>query len=254
MAIIQDVKPTRVESGYVEAPFDVAKAELEANRYKLISLEQFAQTRIDQGKDSHVANGGAYTREGFLYVPQRGIFLVRNSPINANAKEATQAHREGREYFLTAEQVEEALKDSVQFKDSSSIPTRRFGEDEKTVFAFRQTAGKYGEFLKEAGIKEIPVYLASLGNKPFARQAWLRRLVDDDGSGLSGSKRVLDYNYAVRGVRIASADEGSASVPRKIITVESLLEEASRTSSFAPNQVKILGNILEQRGYIITPK
>lgn len=252
MAIILDVKPTAVSSGYVEKPFDEAKAELEQDGYQIISLEQFARLRREQGKESHVANYGAYVKEGFLYVPQRGIFLVRNSPIMANAKEATQAHREGREFYLTNEQVEEALKDFVQFKDSKAIPTNRFGDDERTRFAFREEAEKYGEFLKQAGIKEMPVYLASVEKKPFARQAWLLRLVGGDRSALYGDVRGLYCNYVVRGVKFASADEGSASAPRKIITIEDLLEEGNRTSSLAPDQIKIIGNLLEQRGYRIT--
>lgn len=252
MTIIQDVKPTRTLSGYVEEPFDEANTELEADGYRLISLEQFANLRIEQGKDSHVANYGAYTREGFLYVPQKGIFLVRNSPIIANAKEATECHREGREFYLTNEQVEEALRESVQFKDSSSIPTKRFGENDIAVFAFGRNAQKYGDFLKEAGTNEMPVFLASIGKIPFAMQAWLHWLDVGSRSGLDGDNWGLDCGNAVRGVKFTSADEGSASAQRKIISVEDLLEEASRTSSFAPDQIKMLGNILEQRGYGIT--
>ena len=136
MAIIQDVRPTRMESAYVERPFDEAKAELEAHGYNLVSLEQFAELRIAQGKDSHAANYGSYAKEGFLYVPQKGIFLVRNSPILANAEEATNCHREGKEFYLTPEHVEESLVHSIQFKDARSIPTHRFTEDERTSFAF----------------------------------------------------------------------------------------------------------------------
>jgi hypothetical protein len=201
MTIIQDVKPTGTDSAYVEKPFDEAKAELEANGYNIISLEQFAKLRIAQGKDSHVANYGSYVKEGFLYVPQKGIFLVRNSPILANAKEATACHRKREEFYLTQEQVEESLANSVQFKDASSTPTNRFAEDERTAFAFGETAGKYGEFLKESGIIEMPVYLSNIEKKPFARQAWLHRLGAGCRSGLYGDGGDLSYDVAVRGVR-----------------------------------------------------
>ncbi|MFA7708386.1 MAG: hypothetical protein WCX73_05540 [Candidatus Pacearchaeota archaeon] len=217
MTIIQDVKPTGTDSAYVERPFDEAKAELESNGYHIVSLEEFAKVRIAQGKDSHVADYGAYVKEGFLYVPQKGIFLVRNSPILANAKEATECHKKGKEFYLTDTQVEEALTNSVQFKDSKSIPTNRFAEDERTAFAFGETAKVYGEFLKEAGIKEMPVYLASLENKSFARQAWLRELGDDYRSGLSGGG--LYYSYAVRGVREIGLNNSENYTPEKISLV-----------------------------------
>ena len=251
--IIQDVKPAGTASAYVEKPFDEAKTELEANGYEIISLPQFAKLRIDQGKDSHVANYGAYTREGFLYVPQKGIFLVRNSPIMANAKEATQCHRSGKEFYLTNEQVEEALKNSIKIKNSKAIPTNRFGENELTAYAFGDSAEAYGNFLKQAKINEMPVWLANVTDKAFARQAWLHWLDSDSQSDLNGNYRNLGYD-AVRGVRNASADEGSASTPRKIISIETLLNEASRTESFAQDQIKILNNILEQKGYIITKR
>src|SRR3989344_6163338 len=174
--INQDVKPTGIDSAYVEAPFDEAKAELEADGYEIISLKQFADLRIAQGKDSHVANYGAYVKEGFLYVPQKGIFLVRNSPIMANAKAATKCHRNNSEFYITPEEVEETLKDSVEVKNSNPIPTNRFGDEELKAYAFGDSAKAYGEFLREAGIKQMPIYLASMEKKPFARQAWLHRL------------------------------------------------------------------------------
>ena len=213
MVIIQDVKPRITESAYVEKPFDEAKAELEAKRYEVISLEEFARLRTELGKEHHISKWGSYTREGFLYVPQKGVFLVRNSPILANAKKATDCHRNGSEFYLTDEQVEQSLASSVQFKDANSIPTNRFAEDERTVFAFGESAGKYGEFLKEAKIAEMPVYLANVEKKSFARQAWLHRLDEGYGSELDGGNWGLHFNDAVRGVRHASADEGSASHP-----------------------------------------
>ena len=93
MTIIQDVKPTGMDSAYVEKPFDEAKKELETNGYRVASLEEVAKLRISQGITSHVTNCGSYVREGFIYVPQRGIFLTKKSPIMTNAKKATNCHR-----------------------------------------------------------------------------------------------------------------------------------------------------------------
>ena len=234
MTIIQDVKPTGTDSAYVERPFDEAKAELEANSYNIISLEQFAKLRIAQGKDSHVANYGSYAKEGFLYVPQKGVFLVRNSPILVNAKQATVCHRNRREFYLTQEQVEESLANSVQFKDASSIPTNRLAEDERTAFAFGETAGKYGEFLKESGIVEMPVYLFNIEKKPFARQAWLLRLVGDYRSVLFGNYRYL-YYFTVRGVRNVEPRSGETV---SAIFTPSLTDIAKYSRQFVPEFVR----------------
>ena len=81
------------------------------------------------------------------------------------------------------------------------IPTKRFGEDELTNYAFGKSAKEYGEFLKEAGIKEMPIYLANIGTAPFARQAWLHGLDSGDWSGLLGDISSLNFDDAVRGVR-----------------------------------------------------
>jgi len=235
MAIIQDVKPIGVESGYIERPFDEAKAELEDSGYHISSLEEFVKLRIVQGKDSHVSAFGAYVREGFLYVPQKGMFLTKNSPIMANAKEATKCHRNGREFYLTSEQVEESLANSVEFKNSNSIPTDRFAEDERTVFAFGETAKAYGELLKEAGIKNMPIYLANTENKPFARQVWLHRLVDDCRSELGGDNWGLCYYYAVRGVRNVEPRSGETVLR---ISAPTLADITAYSRKFVPEGIR----------------
>ncbi|MDP3917287.1 MAG: hypothetical protein Q8Q42_03290 [Nanoarchaeota archaeon] len=231
MTIIRDVRPTEIESAYVEKPFDEAKAELEANGYNIISLEQFAELRIAQGEGSRVANYGSRTKEGFLYVSKKGIFLVGDSPILANAEEAANCNRNGEEFYLTQEQVEESLVNSVQFKDASSIPTNRFEEDEITAFAFGRSAGEYGEFLKETGVKEMPVYLANPEKRPFARQAWLHRFDVGNRSGLNGNLGCLDYGIAVRGVRRVEPRSGETV---SIISTPNLTDIANYSRQFVP--------------------
>jgi len=235
MAIIQDVKPEGMDSVYVERPFDEAKKELEDNGYHIVSLEEFAKLRIAKGKEHHVSNYGSYAKEGFLYVPQKGIFLVKDSPILTNAKKATECHRKGKEFYLINEQVEEALANSVQFKNSKSIPTNRFAEDERTAFAFGETAKDYGQFLKEAGIKKMPVYLANLENKSFARQAWLGRLDFDFRSGLYGNYRGLHCNLAVRGVRSVEPRSGETA---STIYVPTLTDVVKYSQKFVPEFAK----------------
>ena len=70
----------------------------------------------------------------------------------------------------------------------------------------------------------MPVYLASLEDKPFARQLWFRYL--DGGSELDSNNRNLNYDCRVRGVR--SSGEASA---QKI-------SEGSQSELYTPEQIR----------------
>lgn len=210
MAIKIDVRSRGIESGYETKPFDESKALLESRGYDIISLKQLADLRIARGKDSHVANWGGGAREAFVYDRDRGFFLVRNSPIMVNAKEATECSRHRREFYLTPEQVELSLGnegvDSIKFKNRSlnTIPFNRFGEDERTVFAFGNSAQPYGDFLEEAmwewGVSEMHTYLSTVNKKSFARQVWLSG-VCSNWHGLGNYRDGLDICISLRGIR-----------------------------------------------------
>jgi len=188
------------------------KKELESKGYRIISLEENALLRIQEGKDAFISRNGNYTKEGVIYLPSKEIYLTKNSPIMKNAKEATECHRNNNEFCLNDKQVSNAIKKGISVKfpknENYSIPTGRFGEDEITEFAFGKIAKDYGLFLKDAGIKEMPVYFANCKDKAFARQMWFGRL-GDDRSDLIGDSRDLGCNYRARGVREVSA-EGAA--------------------------------------------
>jgi hypothetical protein len=201
MEIIQDVKKGRWHSACAIRDFDKAKEALESKGYRIISLEEQAGLRVQEGADSGVSQRGNWTKEGFVYVPSKGAFLTKNSPIMANATEATNCHRSGKDFYLNDEQVEKSLEDSNKVINTQ-ISTNRFADEALTSFAFGENAKAYGEFLKENGINNIQFYLADHQDKPFARQAWLCRIGSDDESGLDGDLRYLNYDGSeVRGVR-----------------------------------------------------
>ena len=209
--INEDVKPRGMTSAYVEAPFDVAKEALESRGYRIISLKENARLRKQEGKDAYVSRNGNWTREGFVYIPEKGIFLTKNSPIIDFPVEATQCHRQGREFYLNDEQIEKALADSVQIPENvKSISTKKFGEDKITVYAFGDIAQKYGDFLKDAGIKEMPIYLCNLEKKPFARQTWFWYLAL--GSEFFGLW-CLGSVYRLRGVSNENAEGVAQNFP-----------------------------------------
>lgn len=209
-----DIRSTGIESAIV-APFDRALAKLQKNGYKLISLPQNAELRIQQGKDHYVSKNGNWVREGVLYVPGERNKLVRVSPILESAKKATQVHRTRKEFYPTRKQIEQSLTDdSVDFPEKTiEIPTNRFDWGALTVYIFggEKKAKAYGEFLHDAGIKEMPVYAVDKDyvdnqSKSFARQLWFGPL--DFRSELSGYGRLLDYDDRVRGVKVS--DEGTS--------------------------------------------
>ncbi len=204
-----DITKGKLKSAYVDlAPFDEAKEALGHESYDLISLEQMAQLRMQEGKNSFIFKEGNFTREGFLYVPKKGIFLTKNSPIMENAKEATKYSRNLTDFYLTDEQVEKALADSceVPVKEEFGIPryltpVLRLSEEKLTAYAFGIQAKAYGEFLKESGIEDLivgtEIYLPT---KPFATQAW-----SSGGSSILNAQGInsgilLYSGFRVRGV------------------------------------------------------
>ena len=217
-----DVKG-KVESAYVESPFDKALNALKKEKYNLISLEENARLRMLEGKDSFISQNGNYVKEGVIYLSSKEIYLTKLSPIIQNAQEATECHRKGNEFYLNKSQTEKALKNAVKFPKNSNyeIPTSEFGNDAITDFAFGKIAKDYGNFLKEAGINAMPVWLASCENKPFARQMWFGNL--GGRSGLDGRRNLSYLNDRARGVREVSA-EGAA-------------QKISNAESYTPKQI-----------------
>lgn len=224
MEIIQDVNTRKVKSAYVDASFDKGKEALEAKGYSLISAQEQAKLRVQEGVDSFITQNGNWTKEGFVYVPNKGVFLTKNSPIVDNAREATEANRQGNWFYINDAQVESALADSVKVS-KGRIPTNRFADDEVTSYLFGKDAKEYGEFLIADGkLSSIPVWLADVKEKPFATQLWFGRLGDD--SGLCGDGDLSYDSDRVRGVR--SVAEGKA---QKI-------SEGSKGELYTPEQIR----------------
>lgn len=198
--IIVDVKSGGLESAHIESPFDEGKEVLEQAGYRIISLEENARLRMQEGANSKVSKFGNRTREGVLYIPDKGAFLSKKSPIMQNAKEAVECHRNRKDFYLSDAQIQEALADSVKLS-GKAIPTNRFKDNEITKYAFGNEAEKYGEFLKDAGIQEMPIWLAYIQDEPFAKQMWFCRLGYGGRSDLGSLDWDLYDDYWVRGVK-----------------------------------------------------
>lgn len=205
-----EIMPKGIESAVVYAFFDKALEDLTKQGYEIISLPQNAQLRIQQGLHSFISGNGNWTREGVIYFIKGKPKLVRNSPILDSAKEAAQAHKSREEFYPSQSQIDQALVDSIDFpQENIKIPTDRLSEEALTVWAFggEKEARAYGEFLREAGIKEMPVLVVDKNyvNKkenPFVRQMWFRFL--GFGSGLGGYGRCLNGGIGLHGVKIGA--------------------------------------------------
>ena len=207
--LIEDIKPTAIASAYVAKPFDEALTDLRTKGYEIISTAENAKLRVSQGIDSFVSKNGNYTREGIIYTPNKTPIIVRISPILLAPAEATQAHRNGQEFYPNEIQLSQSMgqsTDSIKFPDRYiKIPTNRFSEEALTIFLFggEANARAYGKFLKSVGIEDIPVYAIDKSHvdkqdKPFARQLWFGRLVDGSRSSLNGNNRNLNNSNRVR--------------------------------------------------------
>ena len=202
-----DVKPRGIESAYIVAPFDKGKETLEKAEYRILSSEENARLRIQEGVKADVSQNGNWVRDCAVYIRDKGIRLTKVPLICENAEETINCHRKGKDYLLSDEQIERVLADSVELS-GKSIPTNRFNDNAVTAYAFEDIAEQYGLFLKEAGINEMPIWLANLQDKSFARQLWFCRLGYVSGSDLLCANWILHNDDGVRGVKDSA--EGTA--------------------------------------------
>lgn len=191
--IIQDITEGKIKSAYLEAPFDEGKVELEKAGYKIISLEENAKLRIQEGKDAFISKNSNWVREGVVYIPKKGRFLTKNSPVLKNLRQATISHTNRNKYHITNKQVENVLKNSIRVPyNVGGIPTNRFGEDEITNFCFGKIAQDYGLFLKENEIETMCLVLnleraVNCEKSSYANQLEISRLEARVGSTLWSS-------------------------------------------------------------------
>lgn len=205
MELIEDIKSDTISSAYVEGIFIEALKVLKANDYRLISLEDNAGLRIQQGTDAFVSKNGNWVREGALFVQKKGVFITKDSPVSENPERAVKANMGGEDFFVTDSQVQKTLETSIQVPyDSFEIPTNRFGDNEITRFCFGEHAEKYGLFLENSGISKMLLKFSSKNSieekrGSFARQLWFCGLKRD--STLYGNVRPLLFYVMSRGIK-----------------------------------------------------
>jgi len=203
-------------SGYWNDDFQMAVKAMEIAGYKVISLKEAAVLRLIEGKNwpresfkpyPVISDKGFTTKEAFIYVPKKGLFITKNSPM----METPESVERGKEYYLTDEQVEKALTDAVEVK-VEGVPTRRFAENEITNYLFGGVAKEYGEYLSGtiSEIRTVAIHYEQGGERAFARQVFFgdlyRALFSEDWHSSCLTGRKFGERSDLRGIKIIEKD------------------------------------------------
>jgi hypothetical protein len=198
-------------SGYSDHPFHKGLTGLRNEGMELITCRDTAVLRSSVNDKDVLSGLGHYTREGIIYFPRGNPIVVKKSPILLDPEVATKAHEKGREFYPTDAQIQDAKASGfyeLRTNESFRIPTSNLGSDAFGRFIFGNAARIYGNHIRQMGIKELPViqldethdcsYVDSQP-KPFARQAWMRNLVQYSALTFNTG---IGFDSRVRGLRI----------------------------------------------------
>jgi len=221
-----DVNP-KISSAVCNGPFGEAYKRLGERGYEVISLEENALLRMQEGIESPVCKQGNYTRECIVYTAKEGPFLARKSPILSSPETAAKAakllNEKSENFYLSKEEAELALKDAIKIEDSidlrehAFVDTNSFGDNEVTKFAFGKYAAKYGRFLRNEGIGSMHLCMMSnQGKRPFVRQVYFQSIKET--SEISGCHGLGD-NIPIRGIsRVYSPNQIKKSLKKQSIS------------------------------------
>ncbi len=215
-----------------EGAFDICVDKLKADGLELMTARQLAEARILGGANHPVSKSWSWVAESFNYID--GYILIASKTFNpllqypSFAKQATDCHRKGEEFFLNDVIVGYLLEGAkngkvLQLKRKdvpNNIPTNAFSKEpfkRITDFLFGDKAEEYGCFLRANEIKKVPLYVvdkadAKKRSKAFSRALWASDL--SNYSALYGSSLNLEYyNGRAFGER-RSEPEGRATAPQ----------------------------------------
>ncbi len=217
-----------------EGPWDKGVSALKSQGLDAITLRNLAEARILGGANSPVSTRWTWVAENFNYDKEDILIASREfSPLLQYPVEATDCHRRDKEFYLSAEDTEklrraassdvnQAIKFGVlllkRSKVLSNIPVEAFGDEDVTSFLFRDKAKEYGQFLKENGIKRVPLYVvgkayAQKQDRAFSRALWANDLGSD--SALDGDSSLILYYGSGRVSGVSRSEpEGRAAAPQ----------------------------------------
>ena len=169
-----DVQQANLQSATSDKPFNEAVRELQVKGYRIISMEEQAGLRVQEGRTHPVSKEGNFTQEGWIHSPNTmGTYLVKKSPLIKHLDEVYQTHVKGDEF-----NIQSNLEGALLVPYGAEIPTNRFAENDITVFMFGKNAENYGNFLTELGRKTQKIWTPNQQainsqTDTFARQNWM---------------------------------------------------------------------------------
>jgi len=211
-----DVGPRGMESASTYGAFDEAKLVLNKGGYRIITLLENVDMRIQRGLQSTVSSQGNFVFNDVVYTPG-GIpkLTIGYSPIVENAVKATQAHRKGEEFELSGEQFEKSVENSIDFPMKyTNIPVAGLSENKFVVTALgdgdMDRVRDYAKLLRGSEIENFPVFglekeYVDRQAKPFARKLWFGSF-NYYWSKLDGSVKYINFIRRVRGIRDSSCE------------------------------------------------
>jgi hypothetical protein len=182
--LIVDVANDELDSAFVEDLPYYALEKLFSNRFEPISLQDNALLRTRLGPYQLVSEKGNFVKEGAVYVPGRGAFLVRSSPIFEDLKRYGGMNYESLRGKDDHKLIREALEDAVEIPNSEHekvFPTFLLEKDKLMQFIFGDVAKDYGKFLYDRGIRELkiktlPMNVVNGHYHPFVRDVYFGSL------------------------------------------------------------------------------
>lgn len=200
-----------IKTGTITAPFDEGLRYLMNEGCRIISLEDAARLRVENGINSEFCKKILIVREGFVRVPGVGDFLTKKSPIIMRAKQAAGCHGKEEEFYLrdylSEEQINRILDErngnAIRILDEK-IPTDEFEDNRLTRFAFGKFARDYGDFLRKNGIHEITLFVPEQNYvqnyEAFARQVILMKIENGYDSAIDCDRKELHLSVRIFGV------------------------------------------------------
>jgi len=200
--IVEDILTKKFKSAYIEAvSLKKGKTKLEERGYnKMISLEENVGLMIYEGKKAFISQNGNWVKEGSIYIPQKDLFLTRNSPVLELIEDNN--NRSEEKYLISGKQIKKALEDSVCIPyNLNTIPTKKIGKEEITKWMFGKNALEFRYFLEDLGIKKLhfklcPKKEVDEERMPFAYQLWFGSIFSQESFswGFYVEKKKININ------------------------------------------------------------
>ena len=210
MSLYMDTKANWLESVLASDSEEVGSILKCQSRYSMINIPSQSKLRVELGIYSPISENGNLTKEGIIYVPGGKNHFVPYSPLLLNPMEAMAEHLQGREFYPTQSEIDEALSFAVELPDETfEIPTKDFGKDFLTVLlcAGEVRAQNYGDLLTDALIKTMSFKMLNKDEvnrhkRPFVRQIYLGHIGYGGKSDIEGRRFYEDNKIVpIRGIR-----------------------------------------------------